>query len=227
MDSKLIQSLQSGYDEVADEYVRRIYDELAHKPFDRELLDAFVGRMREDARADDTKPGHVLDVGCGPGHVSRYLRDRGVDVSGLDLSEGMLARARRLNPDITFVHGDMTALADPDGSWAGIVAFYSLIHIPRAEVVRGLTGLKRVLRPGGLLLMAFHIGDEDLHVEDLWGHTVSLDFTLFQPQEMAGYLKSAGFAIDSLLERDPYPDVEYPSRRCYILARKPTGDEVS
>jgi SAM-dependent methyltransferase len=232
MDPQRIQSLQAGYDQVADDYVQHIYGELAHKPFDREGLDAFAEGMREDPRSHDTrsrdrKPGPILDVGCGPGHVARYLRDRGVDVCGLDLSEGMLAHARRLNPDITFVQGDMTALADPDETWAGIVAFYSLIHIPRAEVVRGLAGLKRVLRPGGPLFMAFHIGDEDLHVEDLWGHAVSLEFTLFQPQEMAGYLRSAGFAIDSLLERDPYPDVEYQSRRCYILARKPTGNEVS
>lgn len=213
MEPDRIKSLRAGYDEVAEEYVRRIYDELAHKPLDRELLDAFA--------AETKGAGPVCDLGCGPGHVSRYLRDRGVDVTGLDLTEGMLAQARRLNPDITFVQGDMTALADPDGSWAGIVALYCLIHVPRADMVAALRELRRVLRKGAPLLIAFHIGDEDLHVEDLWGHAVSLDFFMFQPEEMTRYLQSAGFENVRSTERDPYPDVEYPSRRVYILARAP------
>src|SRR5262245_22140760 len=99
MDPRRISSLRAGYDEVADEYVRRIYDELANKPFDRKLLDDFAESIRKevrgrdapggDTRSDGMRHGPVLDVGCGPGHVSRYLRDRGVDMHGLDLSAGM------------------------------------------------------------------------------------------------------------------------------------------
>jgi len=200
----------------------KIYGELAHKPLDRALLDDFATRMRTAHAAGAPGDGApVLDIGCGPGHVARYLRDRGVDVTGLDLTDGMLAHARRLNPDIPFVQGDMTALADPDGSWAGILAFYSLIHVPRSEMVDALRGLKRVLRDGAPLFLAFHLGDEDLHVEDLWGHKVSLDFFLYGSEEMSRHLVAAGFEVERITERDPYPDVEYPSRRSYILARKP------
>jgi SAM-dependent methyltransferase len=208
-------TLASSYDEVADEYVARIFDELRGKPLDRELLDRFADAVRD--------AGPVCDVGCGPGHVARYLHDRGVDVSGVDLSEGMLERARRLNPGVAFRRGDLAALGVEDGTWTGIVAFYSIIHVPRGEVVDALRELERTLRPGGILLIAFHVGEETLHLDELWGHPVALDFFFFTAEEMTGYLRSAGFRVEEVIERDPYPDLEYPSRRAYIRARKAEG----
>jgi len=133
----------------------------------------------------------------------------------------MIERARRLNPGIEFRQGDLLALNVADGTWAGLVSFYSIIHIPREEVARALCELKRALRPGGLLLLAFHIGDDLIHRDELWGHEVSIDFLLFHPDEMAGYLRSAGFEIEEIFLRDPYPDVEHQSRRAYIFAQKP------
>jgi trans-aconitate methyltransferase len=102
-DARRGRDIERSYDAVADEYARRIADELAHKPFDRELLDRFAERVGTRRR--------VCDVGCGPGHVARYLHERGVDVFGLDLWPRMVEIARRLNPDIDFVVGDMQALA--------------------------------------------------------------------------------------------------------------------
>jgi SAM-dependent methyltransferase len=204
-----------SYDVVADEYVARIYGELRDKPLDRELLDRFADAVRN--------VGPVCDVGCGPGHVTRYLHDRGVDVSGVDLSAGMVERARGLNPGIEFRQGDMAALTAPDGSWAAIVLFYSIIHIPRDEVVAVLRELKRTVRPGGCLFLAFHIGSETIHRDEWWGQAVSVDYLLFTTDEMTGYLRQAGFEVEEVRERDPYPEVEHQSRRSYIVARKPAS----
>jgi SAM-dependent methyltransferase len=212
VDPKAKRDLQQSYDRVAAEYEARIYDELRHKPFDRELLDRFAARVRD--------LGPVCDVGCGPGQVARYLHDRGVKVCGLDLSPAMVERARRLSPEIEFVQGDMTGLTAADESWSGITAFYSVIHVPRPEVARALCELRRVLRPGGVLVLAFHIGDEVLHLEEWLGQQVSVDFAFFRPEEMRGYLEEAGFVVEEVLTREPYPDVEHPTRRAYLVAVK-------
>lgn len=84
---------------MAEEYAARIYDELRDKPLDRELLNRFAGRVKEG--------GVICDLGCGPGHVARYLSERNVQVCGLDLSTHMVEIARRLNPDIKFEQGNL------------------------------------------------------------------------------------------------------------------------
>lgn len=215
MDEQTKKDLQAGYDRVAEEYARRIYDELQHKPLDGQLLDRFADAVRDR--------GLVSDVGCGPGHVARYLHERGVAVCGVDLSAGMIEKARQLNPGIPFEQGDMLALEVEDASWAGVIAFYSILHVPRPEVVAALRELKRALKPGGLLLIAFHIGDEVVHRDEVWDQPVSIDFVMFQPEAMARYLRAAGFEIEEVIVRDPYPDVEHQSHRAYIFARKPTS----
>lgn len=215
MDSHKRNEYQASYDHVADEYVLRIFDELQHKPLDRQLLDRFAASVRFF--------GSACDMGCGPGHVARYLNEHGVQVSGVDLSLAMVDRASRLTPGVEFRQGDMTALDIPDATWAGIAAFYSIIHIPRDEMTQTLGELRRVLRPGGLLLLAFHIGDDSVHLDEWWGQKVCIDFFFFRPDEVAGYLRAAGFEIDEIVEREPYPEVEHQSRRAYIFARRPSA----
>ena len=214
MDPQKLSDYQSSYDCIAEEYANRIAGELAHKPLDRMLLDEFAARVKG--------AGRVCELGCGPGHVARYLQDRGVDVIGIDLSPGMLEQARKLNPAIEFRQGNMLALDVEDGAWAAIVAFYSIVHIPKTDILQAFREMFRALRPGGLLFLAFHIGIEVLHEENLWGHQVSLDVVFYARKEVERYLGLVGFAIDDSLERDPYaPEVEYQSRRAYIRARKP------
>jgi SAM-dependent methyltransferase len=201
-----------SYDAVADEYTRRIADELAHKPLDRELLDRFAASV--------ARRGRVCDVGCGPGHVARYLHERGVDIFGLDLSPRMVENARRLNPQIDFVVGDMLALAEPDASWSGAVAFYSLIHFPPAQVGLALAELARVLAPDAPLLVAFHTGDEMRHIDEWWDRSVSLDGYFFRPEWFGEQLSHAGFLIDNLVVRPPYVGYEVETERGYIQARR-------
>lgn len=207
-----VEGTRQGYDAVAEEYARRIYGELADKPFDRALLDRFAELVRPVGRA--------CDLGCGPGQVARYLHDRGLAVSGVDLSPGMVQQARCLNPDIPFQQGNMLDLDFEDRSLGGIAAFYSIIHIPRALLLKAFAEMWRVLRPGGVLLIAFHLGDEDRHLEKWWGTPVSIDFLFFEREEVERRVIDAGFTVEESLERPPYPDVEHQSRRAYILARK-------
>jgi SAM-dependent methyltransferase len=190
-----------------------MFRELDAKPFDREQLTRFAG--------DVMQHGAVCDLGCGPGHVARYLRDSGADVFGLDLSPKMVAQARQLNPDIEFREGNMLALELEDGSLAGIIAFYAIVNIPRESLPIAFAEMHRVLKPGGLLLLSFHIGDEVIRPEELWGNRISMEFYKLQPERIQRLLTAAGFAIEDIVERDPYaPDVEFQSRRAYVFARK-------
>jgi SAM-dependent methyltransferase len=206
--------VRAAYDALADEYVSHISNELQGKPLDRQLLEQFADRVRN--------AGLACELGCGPGHVAGYACDHGARICGIDLSPEMVIRARGLHPGMDFQEGDMKSLDVAENTWAGILSFYSILHFPREEVANVLREMLRTLRPNGVLLIAFHIGEGSLHVDELWGIPVGIDFVMFQPQEMVGYLQSAGFLVEEVLERDPYPEVEHPSRRAYIWATKPS-----
>ena len=114
------------------------------------------------------------------------------------------------------------ALDLQEGMLAGITAFYAIVNIPKESLPSLFREMRRVLQPGGLLLLAFHAGDEVLHEEELWGRSISMDFFLFHPSEIRQYLEGEGLVVEEVIERGPYaPDVEYQSRRAYIFARKP------
>jgi SAM-dependent methyltransferase len=214
MTEDLIDPVRNSYDRIADEYARRLYKELDGKPLDRDLLARFATEVA--AR------GEACDMGCGPGQIARYLRDQGATVFGLDLSPKMIGQARQLNPDIPFRVGNMLALDLPSETLAGITAFYAIVNMPPESLPQVFREMARVLRPGGLLLLAFHIGDQTLHESELWGRPIDMDFFLFQPTAIRRDLESAGLVIDAIIEREPYgEDVEYQSRRAYIFARKP------
>src|SRR5579863_2074373 len=216
MSQDFTEAIRESYDCIAEDYAREIYGELQHKPFDRKLLDRFA--------AETAGRGQVCDMGCGPGQVARYLRDAGATVFGLDLSSRMVDLARRLNPDISFREGNMMALDLADGALAGIAAFYAIVNIPEKSLPSVFHEMYRVLQPDGWLLIAFHLGDEVVQKEELWGKTVSMDFFFFQALSIRQKLEAAGFAIEEIIEREPYaPAVEYQSRRAYIFARRPVG----
>jgi SAM-dependent methyltransferase len=145
-----------------------------------------------------------------------------VKVCGVDLSPEMVRQAQNLNPGISFQQGDMLALIDvADNSYGGIAAFYAIVNLPRTSVIRALQELWRVLRPNGVLLLAFHLGQGIKHLDEMLGKEVSLDFFFYETQEVKNYLRTAGFELEEAIERDPYAEeVEYQSRRAYIFARK-------
>jgi len=203
---------QRSYDSVAENYADRFCDEMDAKPFDRKMLDGIMEKVEG--------LGIICDMGCCPSQVARYLHRQGVNVCGVDLSQEMIRHAQNLNPEISFQQGDILALDHiADNSFGGIVAFYSIIYIPRDQSVQALRELKRVLRPKGVLLLTFHVGQQTKHLDGWWGKTVNVDFYFFEMEEMKGDLTEAGFELEEVIERDPYPEaVEHQSRRTYIFA---------
>jgi SAM-dependent methyltransferase len=203
-------NVRESYDSAARAYAEHLAGELSDKPLDRHLLNRFAEATRSR--------GLVADLGCGPGHIARYLHEQGVAVAGIDLSPEMIDVARSLNPNLDFRVGDMRSLELPDASLEGIVAFYSIVHFASSELGAIFRQMRRVLVHGGLALVSFHIGDEVVHVEDLFGAPVFLDFQFHVPSDIIQELGFADLAVMEHVEREPYAG-EYPSRRCYLLAK--------
>jgi SAM-dependent methyltransferase len=225
-------AIRVSYDAVAGSYAEAMSDELRHKPLDRALLTVFAeqvggagqgGAGQGDAgqgRAGRGGAGRIWDVGCGPGHVTAFLTGLGLNAAGLDLSDAMIAQARKRHPGLEFSTGSMTALPAADGSRSGLVSFYSLIHmIDDADLRLALAEFRRVLADDGLLLLAVHTGQEIRHSTEWFGAEVDVTFRFFDPDWLSTELEQAGFAIESLTRRQPYPQAEVPTPRAYYLAR--------
>jgi SAM-dependent methyltransferase len=204
-------AVRRTYDAVAEEYAAKFGDDLADLAFDREMLDA----VAEKAGAG----GRVLDVGCGPGQVAAYLAARGVHAVGVDLSARALSIAHRRRPAVVVAAADMRRLPVRAGSCAGVVLFYSFHHLRRAEVPETVSELRRVLAPGGTLLIATHEGEGELTSEPEWlGHHVEvMGATLFTADELAAAVGRASFDVDAVRFRDPLPH-EYQGPRVYLTA---------
>jgi SAM-dependent methyltransferase len=201
------------YDTIAEDYVDRFRAEPVGRPLDRAQLTAFAELVAPG--------GTVADLGCGPGRVTARLASLGLSVVGLDLSEAMLAIARRENPELRFEQGSMAELDVPDGGLAGIVSWYSTIHTPDEELPALFAEFHRVLAPGGPLIVAFQVGDEPRHIDRPWGHPVRLDFRRRRPERVAALLAAAGFAPlwQTVREADEAHGETAP--QAFLAARKP------
>lgn len=203
--------VRQSYDTVAGDYRDRIGGELAHKPLDRALLTALVEQLDQGAP--------IADLGCGPGHVTQWLADRGVRSVGVDLSPAMVAIARHEHPGAEFREGDLRHLPAADAEFGAAVALYSVIHLPPSELRSAFDEMRRVLRPAGMLLLAFHLGSGVRHQAEWWGHEVDVDFHFFPSGTVVDAVRDAGFTVEAQLERMPYPQ-EAETRRGYVLARR-------
>lgn len=194
---------RSSYDADASGYAEKVRGLLEGRPFLRASLALFAELVHV---AGD---GLVADVGCGPGYVTGYLHDAGVDVLGIDLSPEMIAIARREYPDLRFEVGTMTDLDLADDAVAGIVAFWSVIHVPDHAMPGVFEEFRRVLRPQGLLLVGFHVGaDETRHTSQGYtGRPINLDSHRRRPSTVVGWLREAGFTIEAELVLGPDEDL--------------------
>lgn len=207
----VLAATRTSYDTLAVDYAEHFRDGHDNMPVERSVLSLFA----------DMVHGPVLDVGCGTGLATSELARLGVEVSGLDLSPGMLEVARRRLPEVTFEVGSMLALPYADSAFGGVVAWYSTIHVPDADLPTALAELARVLRPGGHLLLGFQVGTEPRRMTSALGHEIELDFHRRQPAHMAELLAAAGVPVRVRTVRAAMEDERTP--HAFLLARKP-GD---
>lgn len=146
---------------------------------------AFVGRW-----ADEHRDGPIVDVGCGPGHWTQWLHERGLSVSGVDPTPEFVAHARNRYPHLDIALGRGEALDAGDASLSGILAWYSLIHTPPERIGDILGEFARCVAPGGGLLVGFFEGGE----LEAFDHAVTTAY--FWPVESLGKkIEEAGFTV--------------------------------
>jgi SAM-dependent methyltransferase len=204
---------RTSYDTVAASYTSQMRDAIAGDQYLRAALALLAERVQ------DNGGGPVADVGCGPGHVTAHLHELGVDAFGIDLSPGMIDVARRDYPGLRFEVGSMTDLHLRDASVAGLIAWWSLIHIPDDQVPIVFEQFHRVLRPGGPLQLGFHVGDTaTLKTQGYGGHPMKVYVHRRQPDKVASWLRDAGFEIEAHWLCDP--DERVP--QAFLFARRPS-----
>ena len=188
---------RTAYDTVAESYAELVPPRVEALPFDRAMLGTFAELVAAGA------PGPVADIGCGPGHITQRLWSLGLEAFGIDLSPGMLAVARERHPELRFEQGSMTALDLSDDALAGVVAWYSVIHIPPPARPGVLAEFARVLRPGGLIMLAFQVGDEVRRLTHRYGREITLDSHRLPPKAVETELVQTGFEVVATLRRGP------------------------
>lgn len=205
--------VRAGYDAVAAAYAQRFADELDDKAFDRWLLERI---------AELAGPHPVADVGAGPGHVAAYLAAAGADVTGFDVSPQMVAQARGLFPELTFLAGDLRNLMRPNAApaWGAVVGWYALVHLAGSELAGAVAALGRVVRPGGWVALALHVGTEVHHVDTWFDTDVDLDFVLHDAAQVRQACTAAGLVVREWYLRGPL-DGEVATDRIYVLAQRP------
>ena len=141
-------SVQRAYSRVAEQYTDLFGSVERVHPGDLELIRRHLAQLS----------GPVLDLGCGPGHLSGFLHSLDADVTGIDLVPEFIAHARSTHPGVRFEMGSMVGLERPPGSVAGVLAWFSLIHLDPRQVAGVLATIRRVMAPGGALVLGFSTG---------------------------------------------------------------------
>lgn len=206
---------QSPYDAVAVRYAEQFLDTLRDRPLERALLGAFA----ELVRADGDGEGEVLDLGCGPGHITAHLRGLGLRAFGVDISEAMVGLAREAYPELRFEVGSMASLSLGDSSVAGLLTRYSVIHTPPQELPVVLAEIGRVLAPGGHLLLSLYATDEPSIPSQSFDHTVTTAYR-WSPDHLSGLLREAGIGEVARTLCEPLPTDRRQFQELQLLARK-------
>jgi SAM-dependent methyltransferase len=213
VDGGTLRGVREAYDAVAEEYARRFGDTLRDRPLERAMPGAFAKAVR--AGGD----GEVADVGCGPGHITAYLRGLGLRVFGVDASSAMLALAREANPGVRFDEGSMAALDVADGTLGGVLSRASIVHTPPEEVPAIVREFRCVLAPGGHLLVSVAATDDPSVPTQAFDHKVATAYR-WSPDHLAALLRASGLLETARLVREPRPTDRRQFQEVHLLARK-------
>ncbi|MEV4085451.1 class I SAM-dependent methyltransferase [Nonomuraea fuscirosea] len=207
--SSYLTATADAYDAVAQLYADLVRDSLDRLPLDRAIVSVFAELVRKEG------PRPVVEAGCGPGYMTAHLRDLGLDAYGIDLSPALLDIARKDYPGLRFELGSMDAIDVPDGELGGLLSWYSAIHVPPPEMPAYFAEFRRVLAPGGHLLIGFFESGGGPVEEFDHKVTPAYRWPIDELAELAG--KEEFVEVGRML-REPLEDERF--RRGHLLMRR-------
>lgn len=206
-----LEDVRASYDRVADAYVDLGVGRLEGEPWLRAALDAFA--------EDVAGLGPVLDVGCGPGHVTAHLAERGLDARGVDLSPRMVEHPRRRYPSQRFDVASASDLNLVPASLGGVLGWWSLFNLPRDVLPDVIADFARALVPGGQVLIGTHVGERDVRRQQAYGDVpVSWTTHRWRPEQLLDMVAAAGL--------EPVAEMRFPASgdqppQLVLAARRP------
>jgi ubiquinone/menaquinone biosynthesis C-methylase UbiE len=198
------------YENMADGYVGRFGDDLEQSLVDGTVLQDAVDMLQPSAL--------VLDLGCGPGQVASFAVKRGCRAVGIDLTPEMLGVARQLDPQLALINATLLRLPVRDGGADGAIAWFALHHLPRSLLGAALGQVRRVLRPGGVFVMATHGGDGEQSVAHNWrGKTEHVLITYYSVDQLRSELGSQKLKVVDVRSRPPM-EHEHAVNKLFVTA---------
>ncbi|RFU84749.1 class I SAM-dependent methyltransferase [Streptomyces triticagri] len=213
LEDDALTATREAYDDAAATYAQLFRDSLRDSPVDRAALGLFAESVRTAGG------GPVADLGCGPGHVTAYMGELGLSAFGVDASSAMIESAREAYPGLRFDIGSMSGLSIPDGELGGVLARWSVIHLPPEQLPAVLEEFHRVLAPGGHLLIGFSASAGPSHLTQVFDHAVAPAHRWW-PDHLAALLRAAGLAEVARTVRAPQPTDRRQFQEVHLLARK-------
>jgi len=178
-------TVESGYDRMAEQYLAT-----------KDPEDALTLAALEDLASVVPSGAAVLDLGCGAGvPITSWLAGRGFAVTGVDVSARQLELARSNVPTATFFKADMTELSFAPETFDAVVAFHSIIHVPRTQQPSLLRSIHRWLKPGGYFLATMTIMDYEGRDDDWEGWGAPMVWSHYDRDTNVAMLREAGFDI--------------------------------
>lgn len=209
---EIIRLTRIAYDKIAAKYHEDFNNEMQQKEYDRLLLDRFSAMLDVGSR--------ICDAGCGPSaHIGKYLSDKGHRVTGIDISSRCIDIAKRNNPDMPCEVADIRNTGFGDNTFDAVISFYSIIYTPKMYVGEIFSEFRRILRPGGKLLVVVKKGTDEGLIDHEYYEGNSVHFTHFMENELEQFFSAAKFEIQFLDVRKPY-DFEFNVDRIYGIASK-------
>jgi SAM-dependent methyltransferase len=212
MDASWIAEAARSYDRVAEPYLELVSKGLDGLPLESSLVSHFARQVQA------TGAGRVIDLGCGPGLLTRHLAELGLTTVGVDVSPEMLRIAANHNPGTELIEASLTELPVADGRAGGVFCWYVVHHVPDEALGQAFAEVARVLRPGGQLMLGGHVGDgTHLKTEGYGGLPMHVLFARRSIDAYAELVRAAGLVVDATVALGP----DRPAVAAILLAHKP------